>query len=91
LDLFTRIKWIVDVLGGYLLTQKDVFFDRSHTCQLISSILAQSDQATHIDLPPPAIRKVHTGRSLDHMTLTMKSIWPFRCFTRYYGSSFYWK
>lgn len=45
-------------LGGYLLTQKDVFFDRSQAYQLASSILAGKDLKLKIQLPPPAIRKV---------------------------------
>ena len=44
--------------GGYLLTQKDVFFDRARACQLISAIMAQNDQNIRIQLPPPAIMKV---------------------------------
>ena len=44
--------------GGYLITQKDTFFDRGKVCQIISQILAGDDEAgTRIDLPPPAIVK----------------------------------
>ena len=44
--------------GGYLLTQKEVFFDRARACQLISAIMAQSDRDICIELPPPVILKV---------------------------------
>ena len=43
------------ITGGYLLTQKDVFFDRSKAIQIISSIMAASDLKTFIDLPKPCI------------------------------------
>ena len=46
------------ITGAYLLTQKDVFFDRGHACELAASILAQDDTGLRIDLPPPAIIKV---------------------------------
>ena len=44
--------------GAYLLTQKDVFLDRSHITQLLSYILAGKDVNIRIDLPPPVILKV---------------------------------
>ncbi|CAH1795117.1 unnamed protein product [Owenia fusiformis] len=55
------------ITGGYLLTQKDVFFDRARTSQLISSILAERDISMRIDLPPPAIIKpckLWTGKQI---------------------------
>lgn len=51
--------------GAYLITQKDVFFDRARTCQLICSILAGKDTALRIDLPPPAIFKVCIGSNIE--------------------------
>ncbi|RWS28613.1 DNA-directed RNA polymerase III subunit RPC1-like protein, partial [Leptotrombidium deliense] len=44
------------ITGGYLLTVKNAFFDRSKASQLISSILSLSDH-TPIDLPKPCIMK----------------------------------
>jgi DNA-directed RNA polymerase III subunit RPC1 len=44
--------------GGYLLTQKDVFFDRAKASQLAASILSQHDRNTRVELPPPCIFKV---------------------------------
>ena len=44
--------------GAYLLTQKDVFLDRSHISQLLAYILAGKDINLRIDLPPPVILKV---------------------------------
>lgn len=46
------------VAGAYLLTQKDVFLDRSHITQLLAYILAGKDVNIRIDLPPPVIVKV---------------------------------
>lgn len=43
--------------GGYLLTQKDSFFDRAKVCQIISQILAGDESEVKIELPPPAIIK----------------------------------
>ena len=34
--------------GGYLLTQKDAFFDRGATCQIVAQILAGADQSMAI-------------------------------------------
>ena len=46
------------VTGAYLLTQKDVFLDRSHISQILAYILAGKDVNIKIDLPPPVILKV---------------------------------
>ncbi|XP_054160182.1 DNA-directed RNA polymerase III subunit RPC1-like isoform X2 [Oppia nitens] len=43
------------ITGAYLLTQKDIFFDRAKAMQIISSIMAGSDSKTIIDLPKPCI------------------------------------
>ena len=43
------------ITGAYLLTQKDVFFDRSKAIQIISSMMAASDSKTFIELPKPCI------------------------------------
>ncbi|XP_059158515.1 DNA-directed RNA polymerase III subunit RPC1-like [Physella acuta] len=45
------------ITGAYLMTQKDVFFDRNRACQLIASMLVGKDANMKIDLPPPAIWK----------------------------------
>ncbi|ROT82447.1 putative DNA-directed RNA polymerase III subunit RPC1 [Penaeus vannamei] len=46
------------ITGSYLLTQKDQFFDKEHTCALVASILAGKESDYKVDLPPPAIMKV---------------------------------
>ena len=51
-------------LGAYLLTQRDVFFDRSKVCQLLIWILTNKDGLEKIDLPPPTILKVKSVCSL---------------------------
>jgi len=60
------------ITGGYLVTQKDLFFDRGQFCQLASVILAGKDRNVNIDLPPPAIVKpmrLWTGKQLYSLTL----------------------
>lgn len=46
------------ITAAYLITQKDVFFDRAKACQLASSLISGNDTAKKIDLPPPCILKV---------------------------------
>jgi len=60
------------ITGGYLLTQKEVFFDRGKVCQIISQILAGADTNIKIDLPPPAIIKpvaLWTGKQIFSLLL----------------------
>ena len=59
--------------GGYLLTQKDAFFDRGKVCQIVSQIIAGDDQNLSFDLLPPAIMKPvelwtgkQVGLKIDH-------------------------
>lgn len=52
------VIFFYDIVGAYLLTQKDVFLDRSHITQLLAYILAGKDVNIRIDLPPPVIVKV---------------------------------
>jgi len=50
--------------ASYFLTQRDVFFDKEHFCQLVSYL---GDAAEHIDLPPPSIIKpveLWTGKQI---------------------------
>ena len=54
----TNYVFYYDIAGAYLLTQKDVFLDRSHITQLLAYILAGKDVNIRIDLPPPVIVKV---------------------------------
>eukprot|EP00794_Sanderia_malayensis_P012251 gene12251-13513_t len=60
------------ITGAYLVTQKDLFFNRGQFCQLASVILAGKDNNISIDLPPPAILKpvcMWTGKQLYSLTL----------------------
>jgi len=60
------------ITGGYLLTQKDCFFDKGKVCQIISQILAGDDANLKVDLPPPAIVKpiaLWTGKQIFGMML----------------------
>ena len=45
------------ITGSFLMTQKDTFFDRSQSMQIIASIIAGPDEEIMIDLPPPCIFK----------------------------------
>ena len=54
--------------GGYLLTQRDAFFNRGQVCQIINQILDDKDGSVmRIDLPPPTIIKpmrLWTGKQI---------------------------
>jgi DNA-directed RNA polymerase III subunit RPC1 len=55
------------ITASYLLTQKDVFFDRTKFCQIVASMLHGRDGGVKIDLPPPAIWKpvrLWTGKQI---------------------------
>lgn len=45
------------ITASYLLTQKDVFFDRARFCQIVGAMLHGKDSTVKIDLPPPTIWK----------------------------------
>ena len=59
--------------GGYLLTQKDAFFDRGKVCQIISQIISgHEDGLDQIELPKPAILKpkmLWTGKQIFSLLL----------------------
>jgi len=60
------------ITGGYLLTQKDAFFDRGKVCQIITQILSGPDANLRVDLPTPAIIKpvaLWTGKQLFSLLL----------------------
>lgn len=55
------------ITGGYLLTQKDTFLNKSEVSQLISCLLAGTDTTMQITLPKPAILKpaiMWTGKQI---------------------------
>lgn len=55
------------ITASYLLTQKDVFFDRALFCQILASMLHGKDTLLKIDIPPPAIwkpAKLWTGKQV---------------------------
>ncbi|KAJ8318173.1 hypothetical protein KUTeg_003264 [Tegillarca granosa] len=69
------------ITGGYLVTQKDVFFDRARACQLISSMLSDRERNMRIDLPPPAIIKpckLWTGKQIFSVLLRPNKDSPVR-------------
>ncbi|XP_013420118.1 DNA-directed RNA polymerase III subunit RPC1 isoform X2 [Lingula anatina] len=60
------------ITGGFLITQKDIFFDRSKAVQLAASLLSGGDSNLKIDLPPPAIMKpcrLWTGKQIFSLIL----------------------
>ncbi|XP_064097530.1 DNA-directed RNA polymerase III subunit RPC1-like [Macrobrachium nipponense] len=68
--------------GSYLLTQKDQFFDKEHTCALITSILAGKETTYKIDLPPPAIMKpqqLWTGKQIFSLIIRPNQKFPVQC------------
>ncbi|XP_015123305.1 DNA-directed RNA polymerase III subunit RPC1 [Diachasma alloeum] len=64
------------ITGGYLLTQKDTFLNKSQACQLASCLLAGPDSSMNIDLPSPAIMKpqqLWTGKQIFSLILRPNS------------------
>ena len=63
--------------GGYLLTQRDVFFNRGQVCQIVQQILDDRDgRVMRIDLPPPTIVKpirLWTGKQVFSVLLRPNS------------------
>nr|XP_032834584.1 DNA-directed RNA polymerase III subunit RPC1 isoform X1 [Petromyzon marinus] len=60
------------ITGGYLLTHKDTFFDRSRASQIAASMLAGCDSAVRITLPRPAVVKpvsLWTGKQIFSLIL----------------------
>ena len=66
------------ITTAFLITQRDVFYDRSDFAQIAASF---ADALEHIDLPPPAILKpvrLWTGKQLMSLLLRPNSLpqWP---------------
>ncbi|XP_071130930.1 DNA-directed RNA polymerase III subunit RPC1-like [Mytilus edulis] len=79
------------ITGAYLLTQKDVFFDRAKACQLISSMLTGIDSTVRIDLPPPAVFKpckLWTGKQVFSVLLRPNIDCPVRVNLRTKGKNY---
>ncbi|XP_017880116.1 DNA-directed RNA polymerase III subunit RPC1 isoform X1 [Ceratina calcarata] len=60
------------ITGGYLLTQKDVFFNRAQANQLAGCLIAGPDLAMSVNLPEPAILKptqLWTGKQIFSLIL----------------------
>ncbi|KAL5018248.1 hypothetical protein ScPMuIL_003970 [Solemya velum] len=79
------------ITGGYLLTQKDVFFDRGRVCKLVSSMLCGTDAALRIDLPPPAICKpcrLWTGKQVFSLLLRPNNDCPVKANLRTKGKNY---
>ncbi|XP_065063697.1 DNA-directed RNA polymerase III subunit RPC1-like isoform X2 [Rhopilema esculentum] len=79
------------ITGGYLVTQKDLFFDRAQFCQLASVILAGKDNTIRVTLPPPAIVKparLWTGKQLYSLTLRPSEDSPVKMNLRTKGKSY---
>lgn len=79
------------ITGGYLLTQKDNFFDRSKTCQLVASMLAGDEVNMMIDLPPPCIQKpvaLWSGKQIFSLVLRPSKTSPIQVNLRTKGKSY---
>lgn len=60
------------ITGGYLLTQKNAFFDRAQSMRLASTLIAGTDWNLQVELPPPAIMKpkaLWTGKQVFSLIL----------------------
>lgn len=80
------------ITGAFLLTKKDVFFDRSEAQQIISSILASVDNNVPISFPPPSIikpRALWSGKQLFSLILrpskSYNALLNTRCKTKIYS------
>ncbi|XP_021363401.1 DNA-directed RNA polymerase III subunit RPC1-like isoform X1 [Mizuhopecten yessoensis] len=79
------------ITGAYLITQKDVFFDRARTCQLISAMLSGNDSQMKIDLPPPCILKpcnLWTGKQIFSVLLRPNKDYPVKANLRTRGKNY---
>lgn len=79
------------ITGAYLLTQKDVFLDRSHITQLLAYILAGKDVNIRIDLPPPVILKpvkLWTGKQVFNVVLRPNKDMPIKMNLRTKGKQY---
>ncbi|XP_068736318.1 DNA-directed RNA polymerase III subunit RPC1-like isoform X2 [Montipora capricornis] len=79
------------ITGAYLLTQKDVFLDRSHIAQILSYILAGKDVNLRIDLPPPVILKpvkLWTGKQVFNVVLRPNKDMPIKMNLRTKGKQY---
>jgi len=79
------------ITGAYLLTQKEVFLDHAHACQLAASIMAQDDQNITLQLPPPCILKpikLWTGKQIFSLILRPNNESPVRANLRTKGKNY---
>ncbi|XP_005098920.1 DNA-directed RNA polymerase III subunit RPC1 [Aplysia californica] len=79
------------ITGAYLMTQKDIFFDRSRACQLICSMLVGKDKGMKIDLPPPAIWKpckLWTGKQVFSLLMRPNKECPVKVNLRTKGKNY---
>uniref|UniRef100_V5GVE1 DNA-directed RNA polymerase subunit n=1 Tax=Ixodes ricinus TaxID=34613 RepID=V5GVE1_IXORI len=79
------------ITGGYLLTQRDVFFDRAKAAQLAAYMLAGKDVGISVELPPPAIRKpvcLWTGKQIFSLIIRPSRSCPVLASLRAKGKSY---
>lgn len=79
------------ITGGFLVSQKDLFFTRGQFCQITSMILAGKDRDLQIDIPPPAIIKpmaLWTGKQVVSVMLRPNKKSPVRINLRVKGKSY---
>lgn len=59
------------ITGGYLITQRDSFFNKEQAMQLAATMISGPDSNMQIDMPPPAIlkpRRLWTGKQIFSLT-----------------------
>ena len=79
------------ITAAYLLTQKDVFFNKRQISRIISYIVANDDRKTKIDLPPPALVKpcaLWTGKQLFSLILKPNNRCPVKACLRAKGKQY---
>uniref|UniRef100_A0A8B9HP64 DNA-directed RNA polymerase subunit n=1 Tax=Astyanax mexicanus TaxID=7994 RepID=A0A8B9HP64_ASTMX len=79
------------LLGAYLLTLKDTFFDRAKACQIVASILVGKDEKIKVTLPRPAIIKpmrLWTGKQIFSLILKPSQSCPVKANLRTKGKQY---
>lgn len=67
------------ITGGFLITQKDLFFNRAQFCQVCAMLLAGNDINMRIDIPKPAIVKVSSNQNIQFKQHTFFKVKTVSC------------
>ena len=79
------------ITGGYLLTQKDMFFNRTQAYQLAGCLVSGLDADMNVDIPSPAIIKPNvlwTGKQIFSLILKPNKNCPIKANLRTKGRNY---